>query len=342
MADPRVIPTYVEMADSNYVGELFVVGQTATPFLNEIGGIGGANAKITQSFEFPITQEVALNAGSQPEITEDASVAGIAKSKYTRSQTSNTVQIFQEAVEVSYAKQSTYNLISGLNVGGTNPVRDEMAFQKQMILRQIAKNVEYTMINGVYQKATDNITAAKTRGIIAAITTNEISALDENDDATALTKELVEDLLAEMAVNGAVFENPVILVNAFQKMALTKLYTVLPTDRRVGGSNILTIETDFTRLGIMYVPQMPADTLVVADLAHIAPVFCPVPGKGLLFYEDLAKVGASVSGQFYGQIGLDYGPEIYHGKITGLTTSRTAPVVVEPVVEPEVDPEVTP
>jgi hypothetical protein len=312
---------YVEMHDNNYVGELFVVGQNQTPFLNEIGGIGGANAKITNSFEFPVTQETALLAGSQPAITEDASVSGATKTKYTRSQTSNTVQIFQEAVEISYAKQSTFGQMSGLNINGTNPVTDEMAFQKQMHLMQIAKNVEYTFINGVYQKATNNLTAAKTRGLISAIETNVYDAL-VSEAATALTKEMFEDLLAEMAGNGAIFERPIVLVNAFQKMALTKLYTVLPLDRNVGGSNIVDIETDFTRVGIMYVPQMPADTLVVADLAHIAPVFCPVPGKGLLFYEDLAKVGASISGQFYGQIGLDYGPETYHGKITNLKATR--------------------
>jgi len=50
-------------------------------------------------------------------------------------------------------------------------------------------------------------------------------------------------------------------------------------------------------------------------------VFCPVPGKGLLFYDEVAKSGASNGGQLYGQIGLDYGAEEYHGTITGLATS---------------------
>jgi len=56
-------------------------------------------------------------------------------------------------------------------------------------------------------------------------------------------------------------------------------------------------------------------------MTHCAPVFLPVPGKGFLFYEELAKSGASEKGQIYGQIGLDHGPEIYHGKLTGLTVA---------------------
>jgi hypothetical protein len=47
----------------------------------------------------------------------------------------------------------------------------------------------------------------------------------------------------------------------------------------------------------------------------------PVPEKGVLFFEELSKTGASEKGQLFGMLGLDYGPEEYHGKITGLTTS---------------------
>jgi hypothetical protein len=61
--------------------------------------------------------------------------------------------------------------------------------------------------------------------------------------------------------------------------------------------------------------------LLIADLAVCSPVFLPVPEKGVLFYEELSKTGASEKGQIYGQIGLDYGPEEYHGTITSLATS---------------------
>ena len=57
----------------------------------------------------------------------------------------------------------------------------------------------------------------------------------------------------------------------------------------------------------------------------IAPVYQPVPGKGNFFLEPLAKTGAGEKYQLFGQIGLDHGPEWYHGKFTGIAQSFTAP-----------------
>jgi hypothetical protein len=121
-----------------------------------------------------------------------------------------------------------------------------------------------------------------------------------------------------MAASGAPFENPVIFVNAFQKQALTTLYGIQPTDRKIGGLAVDTIYTDFAIMGVIWAPNVPADTLLIADMSLIMPVVCEVPKKGVMFYEALAKTGASEKGQIYGQIGIDYGPEKFHGKITGL------------------------
>ena len=87
--------------------------------------------------------------------------------------------------------------------------------------------------------------------------------------------------------------------------------------------NITTVETDFFNLGIVWNRFMPADSLLIADVAHVAPVFQAVPGKGVLFEEDLAKVGASDRVQIYGQIGLAHGPTFLHASITGLKSAPT-------------------
>jgi hypothetical protein len=196
------------------------------------------------------------------------------------------------------------------------PVQNELDFQIQAHMRQIALDVDYTFLNGAYQQSTAANVAAKTRGIITACTTNTVAA-----GAATLTKALVDQLLRTMAANGAEFVNPVVFVNAFQKQKLSDIYGYAPQDRNVGGYNIKQIETDFAQLGIVWSPNVPAATLLVADLAFCDPVFLPVPNKGVLFYEQLSKVGASEAGQIYGQIGLNYGPEEYHGTITGLATS---------------------
>lgn len=63
---------------------------------------------------------------------------------------------------------------------------------------------------------------------------------------------------------------------------------------------------------------MPNDTILVADMAYISPVFLNVPNKGTVFVEDLAKEGASFRQMLYATVGLAHGPAFLHGSITGI------------------------
>lgn len=305
----------------NYVGELYLIGANQTPFLTMMGGLQGGNIATVQAFQFPVAQPWALEAASQPAITETASLTAPTAWTYVRGEDVNTVQIFQKTVSASYAKQSVTGVVTadattGKAMLGTQPVQNEMDWQAAATLKQIAVDVEYTFFQGAYQQATAANVAAKTRGIIAATVTNAVNA-----SSAALTKEMIDTLLRAMASNGAVFVNPVIFVNALQKQRLTAIYGYAPEDRNVGGLNIKQIETDFAILGVVWAPQCTTSVLQIVDMAFVRPVFCPVPEKGVLFREPLAKSGASDTEQIYGQIGLDYGPEEYHGKVYGLSTS---------------------
>jgi hypothetical protein len=88
----------------------------------------------------------------------------------------------------------------------------------------------------------------------------------------------------------------------------------------VGGVNVQTIETDFGRLNVMLNRYLPVHSIQVVSLEQCAPVFLEVPGKGFLFLEPLAKTGASEASQIYGEIGLEYGNELAHGKITSMAS----------------------
>lgn len=141
-----------------------------------------------------------------------------------------------------------------------------------------------------------------------------------------LTIDILKALYLEMAENGATFDNMVLFCAPFQKQVITSLYEKqlgynVGAPRNVGGMNITQIETDFFEMGIVTDFFMPKDTILIADMAHVAPVFQEVPGKGVLFMEELAKTGASNKKQIYGQIGLDHGPAFLHGVITGLATT---------------------
>lgn len=306
----------------NYTGELYLIGANKTPFLNMIGGLSGGRVRTVADFQFPLAQPWALESPSQPNISETASLTAPTALTYVRGQDVNTVQIWQRRVSVSYAKQSvtgqiTADATTGLVDGNDmQPVQNEKDFQINAHMRQIAVDVDYTFLNGAYVQTTAANVAARTRGIITGATTNTVAA-----GGSALDKTLIDTLLRTMATNGSEFLNPVIFCGAYQKQRFSAVYGYAPEDRNVGGVNIKQIETDFAILGIIWAPNVPAGTVLVADVAFCSPVFLPVPDKGVLFYEELSKTGASEDGQIYGQVGLDYGPEEMHGTITGLATS---------------------
>ena len=306
----------------NYVGELFLIGANQTPFLNMIGGLQGASIRTVAAFQFSLAQPWALEDASQPNISETASITAPNPWTYIRDQDVNTVQIFQRAVSVSYAKQSvigqiTADAVTGIAEVGVQPIQNEKDFQISAHMRQMSVNVDFTFLQGAYQQATSAAVAPRSRGIITGCDSNTVDA-----SGAALSKALVDQLLRDMAGNGAEFINPVIFVNAFQKQKISDVYGYAPEDRNVGGVNIKQIETDFGTIGIADAHRfVPADDILLADMSTIAPVTQPVPGKGNFFLEELGKAGASENSMLYGQYGLDHGPAFAHGAITGLATS---------------------
>lgn len=310
----------------NYAGELFTADPTQTPFLSMIGGLTGG--KQTDNYEFPTAVLFDYPAAAQPEISETASATAPAASAIARSQESNVVQIHQEVIDLTYAKLSNGGRMSGINTAGQNPnPADEKAWQIQQKLIKIARDVEFSFLRGSYQKATSAAVANKTRGMLElAATVNTIDAKTGGtggNEPTPITTAMIKSLMLEMANNGAYFNNMVLFAGAKQKQKITSLYENQlgynkGAERNVGGMNITEIETDFCKLGIVWDRFMPDDSILIADMAHIAPVFQAVPGKGVLFEEELAKVGASDRIQLYAQIGLAHGPAFLHGSITGL------------------------
>lgn len=300
----------------NYFGELFTADLVNTPFLGMIGGLTGGME--TDNFQFPVTSEYDFPAAAQPAITETDSLTAPAATAAIRTQVTNVTQMFQQAVSLSYAKLANRGRLSGLNSGGkTNSIEDELNWQIDYNLKIIARNVEFSMLNGAYNLAANAGQANQTRGMFAACALGGGTVIAAG--GAALDKTLMQTLFRTMFLAGAMFLNPVIFVNGLQKQRISDIYGFAPAERNVGGINIKQIETDFGVIGIADAHRfVPAANLLVADMSVIAPVSQPVPGKGNMFYEALAKTGASENGQLFGQIGLDHGPAFAHGAITGL------------------------
>lgn len=160
--------------------------------------------------------------------------------------------------------------------------------------------------------------SARPGGAAVAFATDGGAAVYE---ATALTEDIVLDLVQQAWENGGLMESETatVLTNATLKRALTELFITRKNyqemSRNLAGVNVTTIETDFGRLNIMLDRHMPTAALQMVSLEECVPVFLPVPGKGFLFVEELAKTGAAEKRQLYGEIGLKYGNEKKHGKI---------------------------
>lgn len=294
----------------NFVGELFNISPLETPFLSAIGGMTGGQK--TSSTTFAI-QSYTIPAATQPAIVEGADAP--ASSNVVRAQATNVVQIFQETIEASYTKQAAVSNISGASILGNQPVQNELDFQTQVKLQKIARDVEFSFVNGVFANPVDNLTGRKTRGLINVPQTNKIV----KTLTPALTKEFMNELLFSMFNNGAVFsQKTVIMCNANQADRLSTIYGVQPRDFEIGGIQVKSIYTTYGILGVMVNRYVPTDTIVVVDLDACSPVLMEIPTKGFLFREQLAKTGASDRYQIYGEIGVQHGPENRHGVIEGL------------------------
>ena len=110
----------------NYAGELFTASPSQTPLLSMIGGLTGGRQ--TDNYEFPTAVLYDFPKASQPSISETASATAPAASHIARTQEKNVVQIHQEVIDLTYAKQSNGGRMAGLNSANTvaNPA-DEKA-----------------------------------------------------------------------------------------------------------------------------------------------------------------------------------------------------------------------
>lgn len=307
----------------SYLGELFLTNRRPNNLLKLLGGIQGGLIQ-TSSRTFPTGVFYDLDAPSQPAILEGA-VAPAAAHR-TLTQSTNVIQIFQEKVDVSYLASSE-NALSGVvpipqaaAQGSVINPRDETT-QIRWALEKIAQDANYSFLRGVYASPADPAAAAlKTRGLYTAITTNVVDHSGAGAPDAATMKTYVEELVRTIiASNGysidetwTLFADAIIFNNV---CAAYEGSTTAPSSRTVAGYQLRTIATRLGTLNLVLEPDMPADCLMIANLGVCGIVGLPVPGKGIIFEEALAKTGSNNATQIYAQMGIDHGPEWCHGSL---------------------------
>lgn len=317
--------TYTDNSPA-YLGQLFVVGANQTPFLSMMGGMKGY--KPASGFEFALEQYAAYEAAQQRVVTEAAAVAGTATPKtYVKAQRTNAIEIHYHNIEVSYAKAADRLKLSGIYYAEPFDVmQNEMDFQTQMVMGQLAIDMEYSCLQGTYVTKSAYDAASSTRGMVEAASggtssggVNVVAA-----GSTALTKAHIDSVSKKMADSGARLVRPVIFAGSFQMQKLSDLYGWSPiggTGAGLGGVRVERLITQFFEAEVVFAPQMPASALLIADMAFCQLRGLEIPGRGAIVIEPKGKVGAADSYQLVAHLGLDYGDPNFHGVITGLATS---------------------
>lgn len=300
----------------NFSGMLFNKGNTKTPFSTMIG----AHRKFTNHTEFVTGQEYETAEGSQPNISEAESLTAPDASVLKREQKTNVTQIFQESVGISYGKMSNMGTLSGINVAGqqANPVSEE-DFQIAAKMAKIGQDIEYTFLNGKYQKSTGDNVPNKSRGLLNAIESNIVDA-----DGKMLSFMLLCEAMKCIDDSNGDTTNLVVGLDSTGRLQLNadaaaNGLTIVSAGRDING---IAVDQVLTPLGTVYLKTLkylPTGTVALFDPSIMAPVEQIVPKKGNFFLEELAKVGAGTKKQIFGQIGLDHGPEWYSAKITNLS-----------------------
>ncbi len=296
----------------NFVGELFDVRNPDTPLLTVMGGLN--SGRVTNSKQFGIQ----TTAGEDEDIVGKAEGASFGTDiEVVREDVQQVVQIFQEQFQITWTKMADVATVTpgSQSFLGDQPVQDEFTFQLNQKLDKIRRS-----INKAFWQSTVSLTGTREmRGIDELIASN-INALSGTPD---LALAHLNDLITTMDGNNApIRPGYVLAMGIFQRQKLSQAFGVAPQSRNVGGVALDTILIDgIGSVSVLTDRFCPAGKVFLLDMSVLRPVVMPIPGKGELFVEPLAVSTASSRWGLYGEWGLDHGPELFHGKITGLSTS---------------------
>lgn len=228
----------------NYTGFLHQLTPADTPFFSAIGGLTGGGQTTDTEFEW---QTFDLRAAAQPAVLEGQDAP--TEQERVRQQIKNVVQIHHETIGVSYTKQAAVGRKSGLANEATNPVRDELDWQTEQALKQMIRDANWSFINGVYQLPGDNTTARKTRGLLAAISTNvaDAAAGQADKSGSAATTDIIT-----LASHGLDIGDTIVFKTIGTTVGVTAgtIYYVSPTNFTTGQFSVTTTRGSATVVDI--------------------------------------------------------------------------------------------
>ena len=311
-------------ATPNFDGALYLHGRDGAPLLSLLQ----KKRSYTNAVKFTLGQEYKLAEPKAHQISEIASLTAPEPTfNAPRKAGFNVTQIFQKTYGISDAKRSNMGTMAPghILVAGMQPTpRNELTFQTDIAMRELARDIEWTFINGRFNEATDDDEANQTRGLNEAITTNVMDMADNEISYWDLF-----DLLRAMRLQGAntqglvLWSDPIVRAQLMVEAAEDMSCKIV--DGTSMGLNITTLYTPAGSIVIHEGEFLPPGTAFLLNLGMLGIKEQYVEGKGNFYRELLAKTGAGEQWMIFGQAGLDYGMEWAHAKITNVSANYHRP-----------------
>ena len=289
-------------------GEVMLVEEVNVggSFIGVVRGYGGTTAAtLADDMVLDILGNAALEG-------DDAPAARFT----TRVRRSNYTQIFTSGIEVSGSMQASR----------AYGISDEVDYQKQERMRELLRDLENCVINGVAPSSTQQGSGSVRRsmnGILHSLQTNVfepgVGPIPDGEGSG-------DDELSEAVLNAAlkaIWDNSsggvdTIVVGGAQKRRINSFATgsraYLPDDQTY--SDMISVyESDFGVCRVIMSRWMPTDSVLLLDSSRIGVL--PLQGRSF-HYKPLAATGDAISGQVIGEYTLEFKNENAHGVISGL------------------------
>ncbi|MEM1422667.1 MAG: DUF5309 family protein [Planctomycetota bacterium] len=235
-----------------------------------------------------------------------------------RTRQRNYTQIFTSSVEVSGSQRAAQTI----------GVKDELDYQMQERMRELLRDLENCVINGVAPSASQEGTDGVRRtmnGLRAFIQSNVFTPgsggfPSGGGGGTVLSEAVLNAALREVWQNSA-GNVDTILVGGERKREINGFVGdqrgFLPGDATFKDM-VSVYESDFGVCRVVMSRWMPSDAVLLLDSSRISVM--PLSGRSFHF-KQLASTGDSEVGQVIGEYTLELMNESAHAAITGLTSS---------------------
>ncbi len=224
----------------------------------------------------------------------------------------NYTQIFSASCEVSGSELAVKQL----------GVRDELDYQKTLRLRELLRDLENSVINGVAPAANPEGSSTVRRTMRGIRSFLDAAAFVPDEDGMPSDAYLTEPMLnfALRTLWERTASNvDLIVVNGREKRRINEFVT---TNRRFFTSNesfkdmVSSYESDFGVCRVVLSRYVPSGTVLLLDSSRIDVL--PLAGR-TFHYKTLATTGDREAGQLVGEYTLELRNAAAHGMIRGLT-----------------------